>query len=139
MIRYKVVLKKNPQTKAAKYYAQPAQVRNVSQQTVVTEIAEQSSLTTGDVKNALDRLQFVIKQHLLNGDSVKLDDLGTFSISLKTEGADSVKEFKSDNIKQVRAQFLPAKRLKDALRVGNSDVRFSMLEKNGVAESSTTA
>lgn len=126
MINYVVIKRRNPATKAVKYYGRTAGgSKPVSQQKLVEEIAEQSSLTTGDVKNCLDRLEFVIKQHLLEGRSVKLDDLGIFSVQLHTLGTDTEKLFKADMIKRLLVRFLPSSRLKDALRVGRQDVSFN--------------
>ena len=44
---------------------------------------------------------------LLNGNKVKFGELGTFSISLQSEPADSMAEFSAKNIKEVNILFTP--------------------------------
>jgi predicted histone-like DNA-binding protein len=59
---------------------------NVSTTQLAKEIAAYSSLTPGDVKNTLDNLVVVVTQHLQSSESVTLDGLGTFRITLKSTG-----------------------------------------------------
>lgn len=50
------------------------------------EIAEYSSLTTGDVKNTIDNLVTVMTKHLHASESVTVDGLGTFSLVMRSRG-----------------------------------------------------
>ena len=50
------------------------------------ECAEMSSLSTGDVKNAVDNLIIAVNRHLLAGESVSLDGLGSFTPALRSMG-----------------------------------------------------
>lgn len=130
-IKFRVVLRKNPITKAAKYYPSPVHTTRVEQSKIVAEIAEQSALTTADVKACIDRLQYIIIHHLLEGQSVKLDDLGTFSITLDGKGSDSVKACKADTVQAVRVRFLPATTLKEHFNVKNSEVTLERVITTG--------
>ena len=56
------------------------------------ECAEMSSLSTGDVKNTVDNLIIVVNRHLLAGESVMLDGLGSFTPTLRSVGKGSETE-----------------------------------------------
>ena len=46
-------------------------------------------------------------EQLLNGNKIKFGELGIFSLSLKSEGAENIKKFTSDNITDVNILFTP--------------------------------
>ncbi len=50
------------------------------------EIAEYSSLSTGDVKNTIDNMVTVMTKHLHSSESVTVDGLGTFGIIMRSKG-----------------------------------------------------
>lgn len=54
--------------------------------TLAKECAEMSSLSPGDVKNSIDNLIVVVNRHLLSGESVCLDGLGSFTPALNSTG-----------------------------------------------------
>lgn len=79
------------------------------------EVAEQSSLTSGDVKNCVDRLIYAISKHLSNGRTVDAGDIGRFRVSLRSSGAETTETYSvSGNMRQPRVIYTPGKRLKDA-------------------------
>ena len=51
---------------------------------VAKEIAELSSLSTGDSKNVIDNLVTVMTRHLQSSRGVTLDGLGTFRLTMKS-------------------------------------------------------
>lgn len=57
---------------------------NISTWELAKEIAEYSSLSTGDVKNTLDNLVTVAGQHLRASETVTLDGFGTFRMVMKS-------------------------------------------------------
>ena len=61
----------------------------------------------GTVKGVLSDTCECLVEQLLNGKKVGLGELGTFGISLSSEGAPSVKEFSAKNIKAVNILFAP--------------------------------
>ena len=56
----------------------------VDTEQVAKEIAELSSLSTGDSKNVIDNLVTVMTRHLQSSESVTLDGLGTFRLTMKS-------------------------------------------------------
>ena len=61
----------------------------------------------GTVKGVLSDSCECLVEQLLNGNKVEFGELGTFGISLSSEGAPSVKEFSAKNIKAVNILFAP--------------------------------
>ena len=61
----------------------------------------------GTVKGVLSDTCECLVEQLRNGKKVELGELGTFGISLSSEGAPSVKEFSAKNIKAVNILFAP--------------------------------
>lgn len=53
---------------------------------IAREIAEYSSLSTGDVKNSIDNLVTVLTRHLQSSEVVTLDGFGTFRVVMKSRG-----------------------------------------------------
>lgn len=69
------------------YHPQVVIIGNVGLNDLAKEVAELSSLSTGDVKNTIDNLITVMTRHLQSGESVSLDGLGSFSASLRSLGS----------------------------------------------------
>lgn len=63
------------------YYAQAQKARVIGFEEVVRDISEMSSLTTGDVRNAIDRIAYYLKRELTAGNVVQLGQIGTFSLT----------------------------------------------------------
>jgi len=61
----------------------------------------------GTVKGVISDMCECLVEQLLNGNKIKLGELGDFSITLKTVGADSKKQFTAENIKAVNIVFTP--------------------------------
>ena len=55
-------------------------VGSVNTEKIAREIAEYSSLSTGDVKNSIDNLVTVLTRHLQSSEVVTLDGFGTFRV-----------------------------------------------------------
>lgn len=68
------------------FYPRVLRTGNVSTSQISKEIAAYSSLSSGDVKNTLDNLVTVVRQHLHASESVTLDGFGTFRIVMKSGG-----------------------------------------------------
>lgn len=72
-------------------------------------IAEKSSLTPGDVHSVVRNLMSVMRSKLLNGRSVRLNGLGTFTIIARAggQGVKTAEEVSSAQIKGLRCRFTP--------------------------------
>ena len=58
----------------------------VNTQTLAEEIAERSSLSPGDVQNVVRNLLSVMRGHLLNSRTVRLEGMGTFTMRVRSRG-----------------------------------------------------
>lgn len=91
------------------YHPQVVIIGNVSLSELSKEVAELSSLSTGDVKNTIDNLITVMTRHLQSGESVTLDGLGNFTLSFKSNGngAETAEEVSPSNAR-LRINFRPS-------------------------------
>lgn len=109
-IPYKVRLSKIANKEGKKlYHPQVVTIGNVSLNDLAKEVAELSSLTTGDVKNTIDNLITVMTRHLQSGESASLDGLGSFTLSLKSmgKGAETAEEV-SPSDARLKINFRPS-------------------------------
>lgn len=77
---------------------------------IAEKIVEKSSLTRGDVYNAVDCLIGELNDKLMNGHSVRLDGFGTFTASIKASGngVKDPKDVNSSQIKTMGIRFIPS-------------------------------
>ena len=118
MIPYRVFLLGNPldSTEPKKAYAKCLTVNNVSHEQFVKNVAEYSLIyMRGNIMGMLSNCVERLTMHLAHGDRVTIDNLGTFSLSLKCKGAPTEAAFSNKNIKEVNIVFTPCKSLKEKL------------------------
>jgi predicted histone-like DNA-binding protein len=108
-MKFKLEQKLNPAQPDAPqlWYAVPVTGELVSNETLTQEIAERSSLTSGDVDNALDNLGIVIPEHWRNGSPVKLRGVGTFRVSFHSEGVENPNDFSRKHIINAHIVYSP--------------------------------
>lgn len=73
-----------------KFYPSVKLSGQLSTAKLAKEVAAYSSLSPGDVKNVLDNMVVVMTTHLQASESVMIDGLGSFQITLKTKYGCSV-------------------------------------------------
>lgn len=74
-------------------------------------IEANSSLTAGDVKHAIEAFVEQLRLSLTQGDKVKIDGLGTFHITLSSEGTEKEKDCTVRCIRKVNVRFVADKAL----------------------------
>ena len=115
-MKIKMVQRKNPQKKSeVKYYASPVNAGKKTLRDIAHDIAGRSSRTRGDIENVLSNFIDCLPHYLRDGFSVQLGEFGTMRLTLSSEGAATVKAFKTEKIKP-RVTFTPGVELKAALR-----------------------
>ena len=75
-------------------------------------IEANSSLTAGDVKHSIEAFVEQLRLSLTQGDKVKIDGLGTFHITLTSDGTETVKDCTVRSIRRVNVRFVADKALK---------------------------
>ena len=107
MILFKLSKNKNPKIQKAygKYYARPVVTQTIDLNALAEHMTEHNTgFSPGATKGLLTDMVKCIKELVLQGFAVKIDDLAIFSIGLKTKkGADSEDDFSvAKNIEGVR-------------------------------------
>ena len=116
-MKIKLIERRKPGTKTGpgKFYASPVNVGKKNLRDIAHDIAGRSSLTRGDIENVLANFMDCLPHYLRDGFSVQLGEFGTMRLTLSSEGAATVKAFKTETIKP-RVTFTPGVELKAALR-----------------------
>lgn len=119
MIKYVIQGKKNPLKKTEiKYYPQMAPSTPMTLAQIVKRVEKRSTVSSADVKAVLDALQYEVIEALENGNSVRLGDLGSFRLTMKSQGVETVAEAKKKGaqlIKKVNVQFTKSTTMRDTL------------------------
>ena len=92
ILKYKMVTRRHPQNKEEqpKWYAKSVQDRTIDFEDLVTHMSEHNSpYSRGVIHGVLTDMLDCVKELVLDGKSVRLGDLGLFSVGLKTTGAKS--------------------------------------------------
>ena len=85
-MRYKVKKKRNGINDKELYYAVPAGSGMIGTREIAQRLSERCTLTTADIRATLIGLVGVMESYLHDGYSVKLEDLGVFSLSVTSGG-----------------------------------------------------
>lgn len=130
MLRYKLVQRKDMSKGALEgsklYYPQVINQGRVSFDTLCEEVAEQSSLTSGDIKNCMDRLINCLVRHLKEGRSVDCGDLGSFRINIRSTGADTPEAYDAATMmRKPSIQYYLGKKLRDMQDTGVQYERYT--------------
>lgn len=116
-----------------KYYAKAQASGEVTMDEMADDIAYATSLTDGDVLNAIRALIKQVNRHLAAGKIVRLENFGSFQIQLCSDGADTEKAFTAANITAATIQFRPGKPIKAATRAVDGGLTFHRVAKKGEA------
>nr|DAJ16386.1 MAG TPA: putative DNA-binding protein [Myoviridae sp. ctNqw6] len=115
------------------FYAKAQATGEVTMDEMAEDIAYSTSLTDGDVLNAIRALIKQVNKHLAAGKIVRLETFGTFQVQLQSDGAETEKKFTSSNIIGASIQFRPGKPIKAATRAGDGGLTFKRVAKKGEA------
>lgn len=114
--------KPGQEPRAEVYKPAPYYYGTLSSNDAAEQIAEESSLTKGDVLNVLDRYQHYVIQNLQKGYKIELLGFGVLFNRFVTEkGVPTPEEVKASLIKAILPGFLPA------FTIINGSHRYSLL------------
>ena len=88
-----------------KYFARARKTGKIGMNEIAEEIQRNCSDTCGDVKLVLTELMDVIRDHLLNGEEVAIDGLGSFRVGVTSDSVTNPADFKRSNIHGVHLKF----------------------------------
>ncbi len=115
-IKYKTHKKRNGINNKELYYPVPVKAGVISTRDIAEYMAGRSSLTAGDIRATLIGLAEVIQIFLKQGYNVKLDDLGSFSISATADGFKTPEECMPQRVRVNKLCFLADPHLKKELK-----------------------
>ena len=114
-VSYKVVSKRPggmAGERTPKYFPIVTKRKLVNSRSLAERISERSSFSTPDVIGMIESLIQIIPEMLKNGNNVRLDGLGTFSLHVSGVGKDDPKKVTKRDITKVKMAFLPSKDIK---------------------------
>lgn len=83
---------------------------------VAMDLADETTLNPSEAMMAIRQLRKILLRRLLGGESVKLGNWGSFSVTLSSIGADSKEAVTARNIKEVNLNFQPDEAFKADLQ-----------------------
>ena len=92
--------------------------------------------TSDVVKGVVEKFIQCFEELLMEGNKIKLDGLGTFYLSINTEGVVDEKDFTANNVKAIRVKFIgdQSKESEYATRMLTSKAKFRSLGEEAPAE-----
>jgi putative DNA-binding protein len=132
-IKYKLYQLKNKTSQRNGYwYARAAYIGTVGTKQLATRISERCTVTEPDILAVISALVSEMSHNLQNGMRVKLNDFGTFKLSISSEGVKELKDFSAvKHIKRPHVLFQPETHVgADKVRIKNfiSGVKVEELE-----------
>lgn len=119
MIKYVIQAKKNPLKKnEIKYYPQMAPTTPMSLAQIVKRVENVRPFQVLTLKPFQMLCKYEVMEALENGNTVRLDGLGSFRLTMKSQGAPTAAEAKKKGaqlIKQVNVQFTKSTTMRDTL------------------------
>lgn len=132
MLYYKLRSCKHPLKEGERYYrAQLLGCTPVDISDFYQELAQESCVTSADVKAVLDRLERTILHYLKDGKSVRLGTLGSFHLTMQSKSVEEREMFGTEHIKSVRVKFMPSPAMKRQVALTNPNVRLSLVSSMG--------
>jgi predicted histone-like DNA-binding protein len=118
-ISYSLVKKKDLSPGAADddrlYYAQAKSTRTCSFEELCEEAADTSTLSSGDLKLAVDRVLRTLVKSLGKGEVVHMGELGNFQLLASSRGAVTAEEFSASHLKRPHLLFRPGAKLRQMI------------------------
>jgi len=109
-LNYKLVRRysmPSDKTSVKKYYALAKSTGVTDLNHLCRMIQARSAVSSADVKSVLDNLNFVMDMELSAGRIVKMGELGSFRLSLSSEGAEEEGAFNKTLVRKARVLFAP--------------------------------
>ena len=118
MLRYRFVQRQDMSEGAGPdaklFYPQLVPGNKVSFEELCEQSAEESALTSADIKACMDRVIRCLARNLMNGNPVDCGDLGSFRINLRSEGSITKEGYDPETMMRTpKLVFTPGMVLKD--------------------------
>jgi predicted histone-like DNA-binding protein len=122
-VKLKKIQRVNPLDRTqSKWYLVHEKSGTVGMNRIVADIRDRSAMTAGDVKNVLTNLVELLPVYLKLGQSIKLEGVGTFRISVSSSGTETAQELTVRQAKKPKITFLPCQELKLSMENINFEI-----------------
>jgi len=110
-IRYVVQLRKNPKDPAAspKYYLINKTFAPIDRDFLIKDMVQNTSLNFQEASTGIDYLFKAIPKYISLGFTIKLGNLGYFTVGIQSEGSETEEEATAEKIKRKRLVFIVGK------------------------------
>lgn len=98
------------------YYASPKAKQHFTNKMVIDRIVRETSLSAGDVSNALISLGAIVRDALLMGSSIDLADLGSFRVIVPPKMIDNEIDVCVETLKTPKIVFTPKMQMREAAK-----------------------
>lgn len=117
-ILIKPVQRVNPQrtTDPMRWYVTQVTTAQVDETQVAMDLADETTLNPSEAMMAIRQLRKILLRRLLGGESVKLGNWGSFSITLSSTPSDKKEDLTARNIRSVNLNFQPDEAFKTDLQ-----------------------
>ena len=117
-VKYRLIERVDPRdpTLPRMFYAQIKNGDDVKFDDLVDLISQFSTVNFGDIHGVIQTLLQVIPHQLNYGRQIHLGKLGTFYMTIKSDGKPSAEEFINTDIKSARIRFRPGVTLKKMVK-----------------------
>ena len=106
-----------------KYMAQIVRTPNMSQDELEQRIANSTSMTAGDVSNALKAFAYELGMAVASGRGV-VTSVGTYQVQLKVKAVSTLEEVTTDTVEKINIRFYPNKSLQKAYEKAGNKLEF---------------
>lgn len=132
----KAVKKINPQnpTEPQKWYVTQVTTAQVDETQVAMDLSEETTLNPSEAIMAIRQLRKVVLRRLLSGESVKLGNWGSFSISISSSPSEKKDDVTARNIKSLNLNFQPD----EAFKADLQKAQFAWIDKLAEGRSAST-
>ena len=141
MAKLKIVTYKNNNSKTTAYgktYGRLMHMDTLNTSDLCRHIMKHGTIFTPDVvKGVIERFVMCFEELLLEGNKIKLDGLGTFYLSINTEGVSDREQFTANNVKALRIKFIgdQCKESEYATKMLTSKAKFQSMGNESASES----
>ena len=98
------------------YFAQATAQQHLTSNMVIDRIVRETSLSAGDVSNALISLGAIVRDALLMGSSIDLADLGSFRVIVPPKMIDNEIDVCVETLKKPKIVFTPKQQMREAAK-----------------------
>lgn len=123
-IQATIVARKRPAGSEVKHYVTPKIVKMASQKDVAKLMSRGMTITEREAELAIQQMVYAVSMLLRQGHSVRITDLGTFSLSFKSTGSDTKEEVTVENVKQINCNL----RLNSAFKAELQDTEIVLIK-----------